>query len=383
MKEEIKRLHLCISFQNYKQKQDAFQNTIHTLSSQIYTAQVFLDSQNLKHSLSIPTESPEKLSNLSEILAAKASIAEISQRINGTRMKRIQDQERLEEKLKQINDNLYTLVIKCNEAKRVNTKLKSDQITLARVRKSLNCRYTKITQILVKEKSTSDMIDMIERAEQQIKAKILSINSLKQSVHHIKAEKPPERPEVKKVFEAYQINEERLKNLEETKSNLKLKIQEIANQMDLARTSPEKFSPVQANKNLRDEIKRIQQEIAEKSKIFKQLEKDRLLAQLRYSETMKGAMIEQTARKGKSLSNLVTHSSLAQGRNTNSNFSRNTDRRSRKSSMDLANLMKTTKEPTITKEVLRALDDYAPGKNITTKILAFNRDGFKISARPV
>ena len=382
MEEEIKRLHICIKLQNYKKKQDAFQKRIHSLSSQIYTAQENLNSQNLKQSLSLTTDSPEKPSKSSDLVAAKATISAITQRINRARKKRTQDQGILEEKLKQINENLYTLVFKYNEAKRVNTKLKSEQGNLASERKTINGRYAKTTRILVKEKSTSEMADKVERMEQMVKAKILNINSLKRCLQHIKAEKPPENSEVKKILQAYQANEARLHGLAETKDNLKRKIQEIKNEMDVARTSPEKFSPAQANKNLREEIKRIETEISEKSKILKQIEKEKLLVQMKYSDTVKGMKIEPPVRNGKSLSNLVTHSSIMQGRNTNSNFSRDTDRKSKRSSVDIVNLMKRTTESTITKDVIKALDDYAPGKNITAKILAFNRGQFNLSSRP-
>ena len=132
---------------------------------------------------------------------------------------------------------------------------------------------------------------------------------------------------------------------------------------------------------MRTEIKLMELEIAEKSKNLKEIERDKLVAQVQYSEITK-QFKNKNSKKQKCYSSCNTYSSLPKDRSANTNYSKDSSRISKRSSFDIEKMLKTNLGAiNITKNIANALDTFAPGQGITAKVIAFNRGGFNMTSR--
>lgn len=369
MKKEIIRLNLSIDLQKYQKKQEASQGQITELSTKISELQEYFDKQRLVQNTPRTRQEPSKSLDTSLITA---KISELAQEVAQKKKEIACEQLFFEEKLRQVNDNLYILVRKYNEAKKTNRKLKTDLTNLTNERKNTNLEYARITKVLTKDSPITSLNEKISELECQNRKKIKKISEIKQKIEDLDSDRPEPDASVKEIVANYNEKSVYLKDLERVKLDLIEKIEEINQELDQKSINPQRFPSSVANKNLRIEIKRLELEISEKSKILKQVEREKLILQAKYLNV--GKKIEKK-RKPKSFSNCITFSSLPQGR-TMSNFGGESDRLSKKSSININCLLKNTGKTTLTKEAVRLLDDYAPGQSITSKILAYNRAGF-------
>ena len=203
--------------------------------------------------------------------------------------------------------------------------------------------------------------------------KSIKLTNLQNRINDLKSNSKKTNPEVKKFVEKIRKIENTRCEFEITKKSLQIEIEKKNLDIENAKNNPRKFSSATANKNLKKEIKKLELEIAEKSKKLKEYEKEKLLSQVRLSAILqKKAEIEPKARP-KSLSNCFTVSSLKIGRTSKNNFSKDSDQRTKNSSIIFSKLPENNQGFTLTKDALKVLDGYAPGEGLTAKIIAYNR----------
>ncbi|OMJ68283.1 hypothetical protein SteCoe_34308 [Stentor coeruleus] len=375
MQNEIDRLNRCLAIQNYQKKlsilEEEKEKLTDTLESmQSHYATPLIKSPHEKHSER--TKTPVLVE---ELITLQAQVIETSQKINRERRKISQECEYLEDNMRQINGSLYILVSKFNEAKRNNIDLRCQLKKLIKERQSLTNNYSKITKALVKESPLNEKMEKIENQERLVREKITSINVLKKMIEQLKIPTPVENPALTNIFNKIKKLEELLKENEKTKRNLKISIEMTQAEIDYKKKNPQKIPPAIANKYYRQELHSIELDIAEKSRTVKELERQRLVAQISYSDALKEKIsLEPKKKKAKSVSSCCTYSSLATERNQSRIYtSQDLIRASKKDTQKIVGMIKRSGEPVITKDVLSVLDLYAPGQCLTSKIIAFNR----------
>ena len=369
MKKEVARLHCCDFFQKYNFKLQAYQIKIKELTEQISNSEVFDQTKQKTFKNSDHKNSSQKDSSI----MIQAKIEDLRQKITDETNEKIIKQNLIDDKLKAINHNLFVLVSKYNTAKTTNFELKKSQKKLILQRKILTDKYFNITQNLLKEPTLTNILEQIEFLHKKNKEKSIKLTNLQNRINDLKSNSKKTNPEVKKFVEKIRKIENTRCEFEITKKSLQIEIEKKNLDIENAKNNPRKFSSATANKNLKKEIKKLELEIAEKSKKLKEYEKEKLLSQVRLSAILqKKAEIEPKARP-KSLSNCFTVSSLKIGRTSKNNFSKDSDQRTKNSSIIFSKLPENNQGFTLTKDALKVLDGYAPGEGLTAKIIAYNR----------
>jgi hypothetical protein len=373
MKNEIARLNLCIAYQTYSKKFQSCKSKIKDLTEIL----LFHTSKPA------PNIFPAALSGTHsfQTQSLEDKISTLTQSLNKQKRKKIQEQEYLETNLKELNINLYYLTKRLNDAKVHNTSLRKQQLKSAAERKKIIKDYAKITNSLIKDASFSHKTNQIEELEMKTKKKVMRIHMLHSMINEAKAAKTPGNPEVKAIWDKYKkILEERKQN-EENKNQLIFEIQSTQSQIENLKSNPEKIPPAVANKNLRQEINSIQLEISMKSKVLKGLNREKLEVEYKYSEVTKKKLSLLPKTSSKTLIKSNTSSTLYQDHTSKNYSTKESNPKTYGNSCDIDNLIRSQKDCTLSEQLLKALDPYAPGKGITAKIIAFNRGTQSESSR--
>ena len=200
MKQEIVRLHLTIQHQEYSKKLEKLQKTASNLKLLIEKTHHYPENET---ELIEPLSEgiiKEQLSRKCNYELLQSQITQMTQKINIKKNKNLQEQESLEQALKEMNSNLYIMVLKFKDVYKQNVLLKKEHASLTQRRKALNKTYAKITNNLIKEPSLTEKLEMIDRLEQKTKKKAIKISILENIIEEVKAKKLPENPEVKVLW---------------------------------------------------------------------------------------------------------------------------------------------------------------------------------------
>ena len=376
MQKEISRLNSRLKYQKYSKKLEELQNKSNELTVQIDKTQEYVDNYK---SIIYPTPRTalrKKSVSKAYFESMESQIAQMTQDIDKTKKRNMQEQDLLEQTLKEVNSNLYLLVLKFKEAKKENSLLKKEKSLLALNWKNLIKNYAKITNNLIKEPTLHEKLEKIDDLECKSKEKVTKINILKQMIEKVKEKKIPQNPEVKLLLSEHLKKEESRKKLIIIKDKLTTEIANVEKELVSRKENPEDIPLAVANKNMRTEINLRELEIAEKSKTIKEYEREKLIAQVNYSDTIKKLEARKPRLNPKGLSPSNTYSSLPKGRrHSGTNLSKESGLKSKRSSVDLSRILKKNTSCTITKDIQSMLNSFAPGKGITAKIIAFNREG--------
>lgn len=378
MKNEIIQLKLNLKHQNLLKKLEKRRAKINSLINYI---------SNKQNELQLKAYSPLKFKLISSFdspsidsiyTSLKSQINSLSQKIFREKFRKSKEYNYYEKILKFSNSNLYVLIMRLNETSRINRSLKSNLVNIENYRKELINHYSKITQILKKVLAQSEKQERIDVLESLIREKVQKINWLEDSIQKYRKTFNPD-PKVSRIFAKYREFENYLKEIFVQREKLNVQLKIIDEEVDFSMKNPEDIPLVTANRNMRGEIKRLDNEICSRSKYLKELEREKLAEQLKYSDLLKkkSEMNVNLKPMKKSLSSCNTHSSIfidrSSGNNdTRQNYSRNTERKSKRASMDVVSMISSNNN-FLNKNVLIALDSFAPGKRITEKIIAFNR----------
>ncbi|OMJ75994.1 hypothetical protein SteCoe_24756 [Stentor coeruleus] len=311
----------------------------------------------------------------SEDLNLQGRVTDTIQKINREKKRLDQDCEKIEDYLRQSNTGLFVIVSKFNLAKKNNLELKYQLRKLIKERQILTSSYSKLTGALVRETRLSEKVEKIESQERKNRDKLVSINVLKKMIEHLKIPEPVENPQLNAIINKINKLEEMLKENEKIKRNLKISIEMTQAEVDYKKRNPQNIPPALANKYYREEIKMIELDMAEKSRIIKNLEKQKLCENINYSDSLKEKeLLEPKKKNTKSVSCICSYSNLKPEKNGLRNYlGQDKVKKNRNDSSNITGMLRKNGEPTITREVLSALDVYAPGKSITSKIIEFNR----------
>lgn len=371
---EINQLKKHLLMLNYQEKLEKLQEEKLRLTEALGTAnyQFFTPLKKVPCDKYIErSTSPAKSENLN----LQGRVTDTIRKINREKKKLDQDCEKLEDYLRQTNTGLFVIVSKFHLAKKNNLELKIQLRKLIKERQILTKSYSKLTAALVKETRMSEKMEKIENQERKNRDKLVSINVLKKMIEHLKIPEPVENLELNVIINKINRLQESLKENEKIKRDLKISIEMTQAEVDYKKRNPQNIPPALANKYYREEIKMIEIDMAEKSRIIKNLEKQKLYEHINYSDLVKEKeLLEPKKKNTKSVSCICTFSNLKPEKNGLRNYlGQDKARKNRNDSRNIIGLLRKNGEPTITREVLSALDVYAPGKNITSKIIEFNR----------
>lgn len=379
MSKEVTRLKSCLDFQELTNKLESRQKVIKTLENQVKSLTSHEQACSSGSSF-FPGSSkscrikakPEKIPILQD------KLLDLQEKINNLKSKKWKNEEILEHKMQNLDPVLYLAVTKLLRAKKTNFNLKSQIKTLANERKNLNLTYSKITNALIQEPSANDRLAQVEDLEFKIREKEMSVKVMQAMIEQFKDNMQKNDPQVEQIFNQINSVESERKNLAQMKQEIKQEIERSSQEIERKIRNPEHISMADANNYCRAEIKKIQQEITEKSKVLRGLETEKLLVQTRLSESEKKTGKVQV--KKKSLSSVNTHSSLPTDRNSSRAFGSKTPAElSLRQSSYLNSMFSREKECIVTKDLIKILDNFAPGQSITAKIIAFNRSECNLS----
>ena len=341
MTKEVARLKSCLDFQELTNKLESRQKVIKTLENKVKS----LTSHELASSSGssfFPTssKSPKLKLKPEKIPILQDKLLDLQEKINNLKSKEWKHEESLEHKMQNLDPVLYLAVTKLLRAKKNNFNLKSQLKTLTNERKSLNFKYSKITNALIQEPSANDRLGQVEDLEFKIREKEMSVKVMQAMIEQFQDNMRRNDPQVEQIFSQINSVESERENLARTKQEVRQEIERSSQEIEKKIRNPEQISLADANNYCRSEIKKIQQEITEKSKVLRGLETERLLVQTRLSESEKKTGKVQVKK--------------------NSMFSKE-------------------KECIVTKDLISILDNFAPGQSITAKIIAFNRSECNLS----
>ena len=394
MRKEVHRLNSCLDYQHLSQKLEKRQEKIQFLKNELKTLDQSHCSYNLRASPT-PSKSNKHYSiRVDNTLILEDKIIKLQNKINKEKSNQWRQEELFERKLQKMDPSLYLTVSKFDRAKKINLNLKTQLHALAEQRKQLNFTYSRVTSALRKELTLNQKLESVEDLEKQIKDKQLSIRILSKMIEQFHASMSESNPEVKEILEKVSFLEETRKEHEKTKVEIQSEIKVICEEIEGRMKYPEKISIAAANMYCRQEIKRIQLDIVDKSKACKELEHERLMMQMKYSESLKLKGVVAPKSKRKTLSNVNTHSSFATDRassraggsraeGSRAGGSKTPGELSARQSSYVFSLLNREKECTITKDLMKALDFFAPGQKLTDKIIAFNRSDCALSQRSI
>lgn len=379
MEQEVLRLNRLMLVQRYNKKLESLKDKKNSLTD-------ILSSRNSQLSSKYDTPRPSSRTRRKTSISSDdksmitAKITETTQKINREKRKKMQIQDLLEDNLRLNNTNLYLIITKLLESNRTNKTLRAELQKLNDEKRMLLSTYSRVTSALVKASTQGESLEKIESLEKMNKEKAMSLNVLTHMIKELKEPKVCEDPKNKQLFQRITELEAILKENEKIKREIKLNIQMAVEDIENRRRNPEKITPAAANKYLRQETRALELEIAERSKVLKEVERELLVAQIKCADLQKKRDSGQDLQKIKSLSNSNTHSSLAIDRNSSRIMGgSDTSAKTRKGSLRIIKLLTKEKDNAITKDVLAELEPYAPGKNIATKIIAFNRSNFSVN----
>jgi hypothetical protein len=379
MKREIFRLNRCLLKQHYITKLKTLNGQVSSLTDQLSTHNLTLSPTSVSRpSSSKFTLSPTKISQ-TDLL--KVKISEAANKLNRLKSTSEKEQKTLLERLKITNGKLFLLVFKLKDASNMNMNLKKKVRECVDERKRMLTSYAKITKEMKSELTASELVRKIEEAEKRNKINMGSLGLLTNMIAEIKGLPRENDQELNKKLARITEIEEEHRALRDKRREIQIKIEEITADIEIKKRNPEQASIVAISRFCRGEIKDIQLQIAEKSKLCKELEREKLQAQVNYAEVEKKREKPATPRV-KSVSQSNTHSTLQTVRSsTRINASRDCSFRGNrgiaygfnKNDAEIVKIMAKEKEGTLNREVIKALEFYAPGRSITEKIMAFNR----------
>lgn len=382
MRKEVRRLNSCLEYQHLSQKLEKRQEKIQFLKSELKSLDQSHCSSNLRASPT-PSRSTKHYSiKIDNSLILEDKIIKLQQKINKEKSNQWKQEELFEQKLQNMDPSLYLTVTKLDRAKKLNLNFKTQLKVLSEQRKQLNFTYSRITTALRKELTLTQKLESLEDLEKKIKDKQLSIKIINKMIEQFRVSMNESNPEVKEILEKVNFLEETRKEHQNTKLEIQSQIKNICEEIDGRMKNPENISIAAANMYCRQEIKRIQLEIAEKSRACKEWEQERFMLQMKYSESLKQKGVVAPKSKRKTLSNVNTHSSFATDRaSSRAGGSKTPGEMSARQSSHVFSLLNREKECTITKDLMKALDFFAPGQKLTAKIIAFNRSDCALSQR--
>ena len=193
------------------------------------------------------------------------------------------------EKLKKFNGKLYTLVKKMLQAEKNNFELKDQISNIEDCRKDIRIGYQKITTALGFEEKVRKRI---EEAKEELGAKRISVESLRKRLDQVRNQTEDtvnkiENSVVKEIMKRInELRENRTYYQEEMKI-LRDDIAEFESQLEITKKNPKKIPPAVANQNLRAEVKGLETKITERSKDFKELEREKSRCNFHLEEMLK------------------------------------------------------------------------------------------------
>lgn len=382
MRKEVQRLNKSLEYQNLSKKLEKRQQKIESLKTDLKALDQSINSSKFLISPALNKSHKHYSIKIDNTLILEDKIQKLHQKINREKSKQWKQEELFEQKMQNMDPCLYLTVVKLDRARKLNLNLRTQLKQLAEERKQLNFTYSRITTALRKEPNLSQRLEIIEDFERKIKDKQMSIKILNRMIEQFKVSMTKTDPEVQKLLEKAKEFQETLNENLKVKSGIQFAINKTCEEIEDRMKNPEKISIAAANLYCRQEIKQIQLDIAEKSKACKELEHEKLLLQMKYSESLKVKMAAMPKNKRKSLSNVNTHSSFATDKGSSrAGGSKTPGEFSVRQSNYVVSLLNKEKECMITKDIMKALDFFAPGQKLTAKIIAFNRSECSLSQR--
>lgn len=382
MRKEVQRLNKSLQYQILSKKLEKRQQKLESLKTDLKALDQSTNSSKFLISPN-PIKSHKQYSiKVDNTLILEDKIQKLQQKINKEKSKQWKQEELFEQKLQNMDPGLYLTVTKLDRARKLNMSLRHQLKQLAEERKQLNFTYSRITTALRKEPNLNQRLEIIEDLERKIKDKQMSIKILGKMIEQFKGSMTKVDPEVEKLLQKAAELQGTLVENQKVKSGIQAEISKTCEEIEERMKNPEKISIAAANLYCRQEIKQIQLDIAEKSRACKELEHEKLLLQMKYSEALKVKTAAMPKSKRKSLSNVNTHSSFATDRGSSrAGGSKTPGEFSVRQSNYVVSLLNKEKECMITKDLMKALDFFAPGQKLTAKIIAFNRSECSLSQR--
>ena len=175
------------------------------------------------------------------------------------------------------------------QAEKTNFELKDQVTNIEECRKDIRIGYQKITTALGMEEKVRKRI---EEVKVDLDAKRTSVEGLRKRLDQVRSQTSDtinkiENSLVKEIIKKISsLRERRTYYSEETKA-LKDDIAQFEEQLEITKKNPKKIPPAIANQNLRSEVKELERKITERSKDFKELEKEKARCNFHLDEILK------------------------------------------------------------------------------------------------